>query len=240
MRKDRGPWQEGRRAWERLNGWHQDSPSAAPGHPDDGPAAVEALADIGQVRRLLDQAELVAVRTARRHGKSWAEIATQLGVTRQSAWERWRDLDDDLANTPSTAASSAPESAPAATTEAAMLDAAASDVVELSARQLRRQSTKLVPNVIGLSWQEARRVLRDSDLVGVSPDADLPEATIDADRVVTDQSPESGANVPGGSSITLWTRPGGGSAGVREPRRPTPAPKSVRELRYEPSDEAIG
>ena len=28
------------------------------------------------------------------HGKSWAEIATHLGVTRQSAWERWRDLDD--------------------------------------------------------------------------------------------------------------------------------------------------
>jgi hypothetical protein len=39
-------------------------------------------------------AELVAVRTARRHGKSWREIATKLGVTRQSAWERWRDLDD--------------------------------------------------------------------------------------------------------------------------------------------------
>lgn len=35
-----------------------------------------ALADVGLVRHLLDQAELVAVRTARRHGKSWAEIAT--------------------------------------------------------------------------------------------------------------------------------------------------------------------
>ena len=62
--------------------------------PDDGDAALAALTDVGVVHRILDQFELIAVRTARRHGKSWAEIATRLGVTRQSAWERWRDLDN--------------------------------------------------------------------------------------------------------------------------------------------------
>lgn len=60
-------------------------------------AAIAALRDIGLVRRLTDQAELVSVQTARRHGRSWAEIATALGVTRQSAWERWHELDDGRA-----------------------------------------------------------------------------------------------------------------------------------------------
>src|ERR1700758_1595697 len=81
-------WEQAQQAWRRL--------AANSGRPrdDDG---LEALSDIGVVRRMLDQAELAAVRTARRHGKSWAEIATHLGVTRQSAWERWRDLDDAAA-----------------------------------------------------------------------------------------------------------------------------------------------
>jgi hypothetical protein len=55
---------------------------------------MKALGDIRLVRGLLDQAEMGAVRAARREGRSWAEIATILGVTRQSAWERWRDLAD--------------------------------------------------------------------------------------------------------------------------------------------------
>src|SRR6476659_5254166 len=92
MGKSIDPWQDGRRAWKRLSGWQDDSASA--GHPDDGDAALAALTDVGAVHRILDQFELIAVRTARRHGKSWAEIATRLGVTRQSAWERWRDLDE--------------------------------------------------------------------------------------------------------------------------------------------------
>jgi hypothetical protein len=203
MGKDRSPWQYGRRAWERLNGWHEDGPSASPGHPDDGDSALTALADVGAVRRLLDQAELVAVRTARRHGKSWAEIATRLGVTRQSAWERWRDLDD---------------------------------------AEARRRSSVAVPNVIGLSWDEARHALLDKGLVAVGSDPDAPPP-LDPGRpgvVVTDQSPESGAKVPAGSLVRLWVGRGGGSAGVREPRRPKPAPKSAREMRYEVSDEAVG
>src|SRR5918997_4079573 len=80
----RDPWREGREAWERLAG-----------RPRSGEEALDALSDIGLVRRLLDQAELEAVRAARRDRRSWAEIATRLGVSRQSAWERWRELDEE-------------------------------------------------------------------------------------------------------------------------------------------------
>lgn len=48
------------------------------------------------LRRALDQIEMTAVRVARQHSKSWTEIATTMGVTRQSAWERWRDLDESV------------------------------------------------------------------------------------------------------------------------------------------------
>jgi hypothetical protein len=88
----RSTWQDGRRAWQKLNGWHQ-APDDTPGHRTTPEAAEEALQHIRLIRSLLDQAEMNAVRTARHGGASWAEIATMLGVTRQSAWERWRDLD---------------------------------------------------------------------------------------------------------------------------------------------------
>ena len=78
----------------RLNGWHQEPPESVPGHADDGDSALKALADVRLVRGQLDQAEMNAVRTARRHGKPWAEIATTLGVTRQSAWEHWHEFDE--------------------------------------------------------------------------------------------------------------------------------------------------
>ena len=93
MSRGRAAWQDGRRAWQRLNGWHNDTLDAVPGHPDDGDAALAALSDVHLVRGLLDRAELIAVKTARRHGKSWSEIATLLHITRQSAWERWHDVD---------------------------------------------------------------------------------------------------------------------------------------------------
>jgi PASTA domain len=220
MGKSGDPWQDGLRAWERLNGWHQDSPSATPGHPDDGEGAVEALADIGRVRHLLDQTELVAVRTARRHGKSWAEIATRLGVTRQSAWERWRDLDDAVSSQPTQTGSG----------HETVLAVAAGEIALV-----------VVPNVVGMSGDDARRVLHEKGLVGVGSDPDGPSLPSSAwpDGVVTDQSPESGANVPAGSPVRLWMEPGGGSAGVREPRRPKPSPKPAREMRHEPSDAAI-
>jgi hypothetical protein len=208
-------WQAGRRAWERLAGWLRDEPSA---HPDTGDAAVGALDDIGVVRRLLDQAELVAVRTARRHGKSWAEIATRLGVSRQSAWERWRDVDDETASTDG-------------------IQEAEIAAVARRPRGLRRRSTVVVPNVVGMTWDTARDVLRRKDLFGVSTDDD-PIAWSHA--TVTDQSPEAGAKVPVGSRVLLWVERGDGGAGVREPRRPKPTPGHGRAWQPEPSEEAVG
>lgn len=194
-------WDDGRRAWERLDGWGEDR------LPDGD--ALAALSDIGLVRRLLDEAELAAVRTARGQGRSWAEIATKLGVTRQSAWERWRDLDD-------------PGPAP---TRPDVVGPAAQEVV---ARQRRRQSTITVPSVVGMSWSEALGRLTAIGLVAVGPDPDE-SPTLRERGVVTDQSPESGARVPAGSVVTLWLDRGGGS-GVREPRRPRPQPRSGRAI----------
>lgn len=244
MGKSKNPWQEGRHAWERLNGWHQDRPSATPGHPDDGESALDALADVGRVRHLLDQAELVAVRTARRHGRSWAEIATKLGVTRQSAWERWRDLDEGV---PATAQPELTVQVNAAT--AALLAGSATsgsqdvpaEVIERAARERRRSSSVTVPNVVAMSWDDARQALRAKRLVGVGSDPDAPAAAhTESGWVVTDQSPESGARVPAGSQVTLWIERHGGGSGVREPRRPKPAPRIGREMRPEPSSEAVG
>jgi hypothetical protein len=236
MGKGRSPWQDGRRAWERLNGWHQESPAARPGHPDDGDGALTALVDVCRVRHLLDQAELVAVKTARRHGKSWAEIATKLGVTRQSAWERWRELDD--ATLPQSAGAVEevidPSGGPA---ERAV---AADDDLPGRALRRRRGSSVVVPNVIGMPWLDARKELADRKLVAVGSDPDgLPLAAIaSSGSVVSDQSPESGAKVPPGSSVRLWLDRGEG--GVREPRRPAPAPLAGRQMQPEPADEAVG
>jgi hypothetical protein len=245
MSKDRGPWQLGRRAWERLDGWHLDRRSTRPGHPDDGDGALAALADIGFVRHLLDQAELVAVRTARRHGKSWAEIAVKLGVTRQSAWERWRDLDEASGSGSPDAVSAGMiegvvEQAVAGLTEG--VSATPAEVLERTARDLRRRSNVRVPNVLAMSWDDARVALMKVSLIAVGPDRDAPpmETISWPDAKVVDQSPESGAKVPAGTAVTLWVMRGGGSAGLREPRRPLPGPQSAREMRYQDSDEAVG
>lgn len=205
-------WELGRQAWRRL--------AANSGRPrDDG---LDALSDIGVVRRMLDQAELAAVRAARVHGKSWAEIATHLGVTRQSAWERWRDLDDS----PGTGA------------ESTVLADAASHLVKMRAQEQRRASKVKVPNVVGRQWIEAREILAGKGLVAITAQPDTPPEPGSRGWVVTDQSPESGAMVGAGSVVRLWLR-GDGDAGVREPRRPRPTPRSAREMLPEPHDQAI-
>jgi len=71
------------------------------GHPDRaqvGRAAAKALSDVGFVRQLPDELETRLVRIAREGGVSWSEIAAPLGITRQTAWERRRDLDGSGAN----------------------------------------------------------------------------------------------------------------------------------------------
>jgi hypothetical protein len=95
-----------------------------------------------------------------------------------------------------------------------------------------------VPNVVGLSWADARWVLEHAGLLAIGPDPDGPPFSVDGPGgVVTDQTPESGARVPPGSPVRLWLRGDGGS-GVREPRRPRPVPRSGRAPG--PQDEAIG
>jgi hypothetical protein len=212
-------WQEGRRAWERLAPWLRDPPDGG----TDGDRALRALTDVGVVRRLLDRVEFEAIRAGRRQGKSWAEIANRLGITRQSAWERWQDVDQ-------------PE-APATKRDPRW------EVLSSAAEALtrRRASTITVPDVIGLTFRAARRRLHDARLVGVGPDLDAPplSTVVGSEAVVTDQSPESGAVVPPGSTVTLWFDTGGGS-GVREPRRPRPDPKEGRKVRDEVTDETVG
>jgi hypothetical protein len=211
MSKRGGPWDDGHRAWARVTSWHTG------GRKGSGEAALEAMADIGTLRRLLDQAELSAVCTARWHAKSWAEIATQLGITRQSAWERWRELDDDMA----TPAAPEPEGqrVPATTGPVAVRGLA-----EGEPRGRRRVRKVVVPDVVGSSFDDARQALLRAGLQAAGPDPDgLPLGATGWPRgVVVDQAPESGAKVPAGSLVTLWLEEGGGSAGVREPRRPSP------------------
>lgn len=207
-------WDVGGAAWRRL---------AARRDAHDADAdALAALADIGTVRRMLDQWELDAVRAARQQTKSWTEIATYLGVTRQSAWERWRDLD-----LPTTAEQAGEQAGPAVAAE-----------LSTHAHEKRRRSTVGVPNVIGARWPAARGTLGEKGLVAMSAESDAPTPQPDeAGWVVTDQSPESGARVPAGSIVRLWLRRDRGS-GVREPRRPRPTPLSVRESLLDPSSEA--
>jgi len=216
-------WKDGRRAWERLGGWDDTGSPAR-----SGEAALHALADIGTVRRLLDQAELGAVKAARAQKKSWAEIATRLGVTRQSAWERWRDLDETPAPQP--------DPLPAAL-EAADIDLATQVVRR---RERRRRYPTEVPDVIGMNWKPARQMMeaKGLDVRGIDPDGlTLTESDL-TDGVVTDQSPKPGAVVTQDTEVTVWIGRGGGSAGDREPRRPLPpslpATKSrvARRLKY--------
>lgn len=55
---------------------------------------LQTLTAVQDVRRQCDRTELRTVQAARTAGLSWTEIATALGVTRQSAWERWHEVDD--------------------------------------------------------------------------------------------------------------------------------------------------
>jgi transposase-like protein len=217
---DADAWNQARHAWRRL--------AASSGRPADAADGLAFLSDVGVVRRMLDQAELAAVRAARLHGKSWAEIATHLGVTRQSAWERWRDLDDSPRG-----------GEPEPSAESAVLQDAAQHLLKMRAQEQRRASKVLVPNVVGLEWLEARNVLTGDGLLAINAQPDTPTEPGSQGWVVTDQSPESGARVPAGSVVRLWLR-GDGDGGVREPRRPRPTPRSAREMLPEPRDHAIG
>jgi hypothetical protein len=206
-------WSDGYEAWKRLRRWHERGTA-------DGDAALDALSDVGALRRLLDEAELAAVRAARGRTKSWAEIATRLGVTRQSAWERWRDLDDVR---------------PAADEAAADLWAATEEAAtELVAAALDEPPVA-VPDVVGLEWETARRVLAAARLVAVSADPDGPPPG----GVVVEQKPGAGERVEPRSSVRLWLGRGPGDAGVREPLHPRPTPRATGGAIDETTGQAI-
>lgn len=84
----RSVWQDGRRAWARLNGWHQEA-SATPGHPEDAESALKALSDIALVKRLTAQAEHNAVVAARHGGKSWSAIGAAMGTEGEVVQRQW-------------------------------------------------------------------------------------------------------------------------------------------------------
>lgn len=200
-------WSDGFEAWKRLRHWNARGTA-------DGDAALDALSDIGTLRRLLDQAELSAVRAARQRSKSWAEIATRLGVTRQSAWERWRDLDD---------VRPAEEQAAASLREAA--DEAAAELVTGALDG----PLVVVPDVTGLEWETAWQVLASARLVAVSADPDGPPLSVLAagGQIVVEQKPGAGERVAARSSVRLWMGRGPGDAGVREPLHPRPSPRAT-------------
>jgi len=241
-----GTGNEGRDAWQRLLEWYGN---VSPLHGLDGDGALAALADTGLVRRLLDQVEFEAVRAARRRGKSWAEIAVRLGVTRQSAWERWREVDDVAGGDPDELASG--HEPPSGYEKSGTLrgfvrhreEPLERSAVEAPSERRRRSSVR-VPDVVGLSRDEARKVLGDKNLVPIAADPDGPPLGLAgfANSVVKDQSPEAGAKVPPGSPVRLWLDDGGGPGGpgVREPRRPAPDPKTAQQMRDEATDEAVG
>ena len=54
------------------------------------------LTCIQEIRQKCDRTEITTVKQARAAGLSWTEVATALGVTRQSAWERWHELDETV------------------------------------------------------------------------------------------------------------------------------------------------
>lgn len=211
MSTRREAWRAGRNAWARLSRWAAERV--------DGEEALTALDDIGTLRRLLDSAELDAVRLARLAGRSWAEIATRLGITRQAAWERWRELDEGLVKGDDRAAAVAARAA-----------------AEAERTGLERRKSVKVPNVIAMTWDEARAKLIRAELAAVRSDPDAPplEPSEWSRQRVTDQSPESGAKVRPGTVVRLWLDADDGGSGVREPRRPIgPRPKAARELKYD-------
>lgn len=57
--------------------------------------AWDRLDAIQQLRRRLDDEQLIAVVEMVRAGAPWSVVATHLGVTRQAAWDRYRRFVDD-------------------------------------------------------------------------------------------------------------------------------------------------
>ena len=79
-------WGGGPETYRALNG---------PRGKDKG-EVLYTLSSIREIRARINRSELVTVQKARELGMSWTEIATALGVSRQAAWERLREVDEQL------------------------------------------------------------------------------------------------------------------------------------------------
>jgi DNA invertase Pin-like site-specific DNA recombinase len=73
----------------RRLGWNTKDPELWKGE------VLTTLKAVKEIRSKCDMTEMATVREARKIGVSWTEIAETLSVTRQSAWERWRELDEE-------------------------------------------------------------------------------------------------------------------------------------------------
>ena len=96
--------------------------------------------------------------------------------------------------------------------------------------------------MVGLGCYDAREVLRRARLVaGPNPEGPSLAGVGWVDGVVVAQRPEPGALLRVGEPVTVWLdERGPGSAGVREPRHPKPAPRAASGMVDEESDEAVG
>ena len=92
-----------------------------------------------------------------------------------------------------------------------------------------------MPDVVGLEWETARRVLAAARLVAVSADPDGPPPG----GVVVEQKPGAGERVEPRSSVRLWLGRGPGDAGVREPLHPRPTPRATGGAIDETTGQAI-
>jgi hypothetical protein len=79
-------WGGGPETYRALNG-----PRGSDKHE-----VLHTLSSIRETRAKIDRSELITVQKARELGMSWTEIATALGVSRQAAWERLHELDEQL------------------------------------------------------------------------------------------------------------------------------------------------
>jgi hypothetical protein len=98
-----------------------------------------------------------------------------------------------------------------------------------------RTGRVVVPDLLGLTWTEAGHILEGLHLVAAHADG---SQLIDAGRfggVIVKQDLPAGMVVPTGAWVTLWLAPDPGSAGVREPRRPRPGPRTASEALPEPT-----
>lgn len=93
-----------------------------------------------------------------------------------------------------------------------------------------------VPDFVGLTVRAARRIGHENGFVVTGPDPDGPPLgalTWPGTWIVTSQDPSAGTRLARGERVIVLFEeqrdPGGGTAGVREPRRPSPSPLSARE-----------